>query len=133
MGMELRVARSVFAAIEADARRRAPLECCGILLGRDGAVELAVPAANVAADGSTRFEIDPQALIDAHRAARAGGREVIGYYHSHPAGPAEPSAADRAEASGDGRVWAIAGRDGITFWCDGKSGFERLSCDSFAG
>ena len=62
-------------------------------------------------DPETHFEIDPQALIDAHRAARAGGPQVLGYYHSHPAGEPEPSATDRAMAAGDGRMWAIMGRD----------------------
>jgi len=101
-------------------------ECCGLLLGRERIEEIR-PAANVAAEPRHRFEIDPQALIDAHRAARDGGPQVIGYYHSHPTGPAEPSATDRAMASGDGRVWAIVGTDGVTFWRDDEHGFVALS------
>jgi proteasome lid subunit RPN8/RPN11 len=85
------------------------------------------PAANLASDPRRRFEIDPQALIDAHRAARTGGLAVIGYYHSHPGGPAEPSATDCALASGDGKVWAIVGADDVTFWRDDEVGFVALS------
>ena len=96
-----------------------------MLLGR-AAVEEARPAANVAADPCRRFEIDPQALIDAHRAARADGAGVIGYYHSHPAGPSEPSAVDHALASGDGRIWAIVGEGDVTFWRDDRDGFAPL-------
>jgi len=111
--------------MRAEAGEAAPEECCGLLLGR-GVIEEARPAANVALERCRRFEIDPQALVDAHRAARAGGPEVIGYYHSHPTGPLAPSATDRAMAAGDGKVWAIVGEGGVTFWRDGETGFAAL-------
>ena len=104
-----------------------PDEACGLLLGRDGRLEWVVPARNVHPDPSLHFEIDPQALIDAHRAARGRGPAVIGYYHSHPVGPAEPSATDRAAAAGDGRIWAIIGGGEVRFWRDGDEGFVALS------
>ena len=103
-----------------------PLEACGILLGAGGRITEARPAANVHPSPQTHFEVDPQALIDAHRAARAGGPAVIGYYHSHPEGPAQPSATDRASASGDGAVWVIISQDDTRFWQDGKQGFVAL-------
>jgi len=124
--MTLRVTRDALESMRAQASARGAEECCGLLLGRD-AVEDARPARNVAADRYRHFEIDPQVLVDAHRAARRGGPAVIGYYHSHPAGPAIPSDVDRDLASGDGRVWAIVGRDGVTFWRDEEAGFARLS------
>jgi proteasome lid subunit RPN8/RPN11 len=111
--------------MRAAARDSAPDECCGLLLGRE-TIEQAQPAVNVAADRRRHFEIDPQALVDAHRAARAGGPEVLGYYHSHPAGPAEPSRTDRAMAAGDGNLWAIVGEGDVTFWRDGENGFAPL-------
>jgi proteasome lid subunit RPN8/RPN11 len=123
----LEASKTALDALLAEAARARPNECCGLLLGRGERIERAQPAANVHADPLGRFEIDPQALIDAHRAARAGGPEVIGYYHSHPTGAAEPSAIDRALASGDGRVWAIVGGGGVTFWRDGEAGFAELS------
>lgn len=113
--------------MQTEAARARPEECCGLLLGRNGTIEEARPAANVAADPRRRFEIDPQALVDAHRVARSGGPQVLGYYHSHPAGPAAPSATDRAQASHDGHVWAIAGEGGVTFWRDEEAGFVPLS------
>lgn len=109
-----------------EAARAAPREACGLLLGR-GAIEELRPTANVAADPLRHFEIDPAALIAVHRAARDGGLPVFGYYHSHPAGPPEPSATDRASASGDGRVWAIVGGGEVRFWRDAATGFEALS------
>ena len=81
---------------------------------------------NVAFDPRRSFEIDPQALIAAHRAAREGGPAVLGYYHSHPAGAAVPSDTDRAMAAGDGRVWAIVGKGDVTFWRDDRDGFAPL-------
>jgi proteasome lid subunit RPN8/RPN11 len=123
----LQLTRSALDTLLAETARAHPTECCGLLLGRGARIARAVPAANVHADPLSHFEIDPQALVDAHRAARAGGPEVVGYYHSHPNGAAEPSATDRAQASGDGRVWAIAGEGGVTFWRDDEGGFAALS------
>ena len=112
--------------MRAHAAAALPQEACGILLGEGWRITEARPTANVHPAPATHFEIDPQALIDAHRAARAGGAAVIGYYHSHPSGPAAPSATDRAGASGDGRVWAIIAGGDVAFWRDGEQGFAAL-------
>jgi proteasome lid subunit RPN8/RPN11 len=132
MGMVLQVASGVIATLVAEAASAAPSECCGILLGADRIAE-ARPAANVACDPLRRFEIDPGALIAAHRAARGGGLPVAGYYHSHPSGHPVPSATDCEHAGGDGSVWAIvAGRE-VAFWRDGAQGFEALSYEVVDG
>lgn len=110
-----------------EAERTAPEECCGILFGGPGAIEAASGAANVAEDRLRRFEIDPQALVDAHREARRGGPQIAGYFHSHPGGAAKPSEVDRASAAGDGMVWAILGQAGVAFWRDEEAGFVLLS------
>ncbi|MDR2858603.1 MAG: M67 family metallopeptidase [Novosphingobium sp.] len=125
--MVLEVASGVIATVVAEAARAAPAECCGLLLGRAGRICEARPAANVAADPAIRFEIDPAALFAAHRAARGGGPELLGYYHSHPTGHPRPSATDCEHASGDDRVWAIIASGEVTFWRDGETGFEPLS------
>ena len=121
------VAKSIISLLVDEARAAHPRECCGILLGKAGRISEAMPAANVHPSPETHFEIDPQALIDAHRSARGGGPQVIGYYHSHPSGPPEPSATDRAMAAGDGLVWAIIGHDSVMFWQDASDGFLALS------
>ena len=123
----LRVSEAVIRTILADAERASPDECCGILFGHGEAVDHAMPATNVAPAVRRYFEIDPQTLVDAHRAARGGGPAVVGYYHSHPGGAAAPSATDQAMATGDRRIWAIAGVDGVTFWRDEERGFVPLS------
>lgn len=122
------VAHKALQTILAEAARAAPEEACGLLLGADGRILEARPAANVAPDRARHFEIDPAALIDAHRSERGGGAQLIGYYHSHPSGPPEPSATDRECAAGDGKIWAIAAEGMVRFWRDGADGFEPLSC-----
>ena len=104
-----------------------PEECCGLLLGNSDTITVAVPTTNVHAQRETHFEIDPVALITAHKTERDGGPQIIGYYHSHPLGPPEPSATDRAMAAHDGKIWAIIGEGQIKFWHDLPDGFQPLS------
>ena len=125
--MVIEVTSEVIATLVAAAARAAPAECCGLLLGRAGRISEARAATNVAADPLHRFEIDPAALLAAHRAARSGGPELLGYYHSHPAGHPVPSATDCEHASGDQRAWAIVAGGEVAFWRDGDGGFEALS------
>lgn len=124
--MTVRLTSGILATLTKEAAAAHPDEACGLLLGRD-AIEEARPCANVHPDPARHFEIDPAALIAAHRAARAGGLMVLGYYHSHPTGPARPSATDRAMAGGDGRLWAIVGAGEVTLWRDRPGGFEPVA------
>lgn len=77
-----------------------PDEACGILVGRTTAhrvrVREALPCRNAApeAERGRRFEIDPRTLIDVRRELRASEHGIVGFYHSHPAGPAAPSRTD---------------------------------------
>ncbi len=125
--MTLEVASDVIATLLEEAARASPLECCGLLYGKGERIDAASPAANVADDPARRFEIDPMALLTAHKAARAGGPELLGYYHSHPQGHPVPSATDCEHSSGDGKVWAIVAGDEVTFWRDGEQGFEPVA------
>lgn len=128
--MHIEVTRDVVNAMEAAARAAHPKEACGILLGDgqggENRITQFVETRNVHPAPETHFEINPQALIAAHRGARDGGPQVLGYFHSHPAGAAEPSATDQAQASGDGRIWAIWGEGALKFHRDLPSGFEPL-------
>jgi proteasome lid subunit RPN8/RPN11 len=68
------------------------------------------PASNLSSQ-TDRFEIDPRDQFAAQKSARLRGRAIIGCYHSHPNGSAQPSAADRAGAVEEGFVWLIVGAD----------------------
>lgn len=124
--MTLAITPETLAALQREAAIAAPEECCGILFGDGESVTALAPARNVHRDPLSHFEIDPQALVDAHRAARQGGPQVIGYYHSHPNGLARPSATDEAMAAGDGAIWAIIAAGCVTFWRAGDAGFTAL-------
>jgi len=102
----LAVPGAVIDAVLAHAAAAAPREACGLLIGDRDGVRRAVPARNLARS-PTRYEIAPEDHFAAIRAARAAALEVIGAYHSHPGGPAEPSPTDRAAAF-DGFVFVIA-------------------------
>jgi proteasome lid subunit RPN8/RPN11 len=94
-------------AIVAHARRDAPNECCGLLVGRSGEILEAVPASNGASDPTTRYEISPvDYFAQIRRCRRINEAQserfaVVGAYHSHPRGGPEPSDTDVAQAFRD--------------------------------
>lgn len=112
--MKIALPADLRAGILAAARAAHPGECCGLLLGlwdQDRAHVTALhPARNLAIDPD-RFDLDPADHIAAQKAARATGHAVIGCYHSHPHGRAEPSASDLAGAAQDNFLWLIAAGD----------------------
>jgi desampylase len=101
-------ASGVLDSIAEHARREAPNECCGLLIGRGGRIDRVIPLRNQATDPLRRYEIDPRDFIAALKQCRGTGNAVVGAYHSHPRGPVEPSESDRAEAFGD-FLYLIAG------------------------
>lgn len=124
---DLSVAPTATQAMIATAQKEHPREACGILLGNGTRISTVIETRNVHSHPETHFEIDPQALIDAHRVERGGGPRVMGYFHSHPTGDPHPSETDRAQSARDGKVWAIAAGGDIAFWRDDPTGFKRLS------
>jgi proteasome lid subunit RPN8/RPN11 len=90
-----------------------PHECCGALLGRDGAgtplsdaeqpasreVLALYPLVNRRDDSPrNRFSVTSDDVRAAEKAAREQGLDVVGWYHSHPDHPALPSQYDRDHA-----------------------------------
>ncbi len=69
--------------------------------------EIAFSANTAGGDRRSAFEIDPSLYIDLHKVARAGGADVIGVWHSHPSGRAEPSETDKACSVEAGWIWLI--------------------------
>ncbi len=110
----LGLSRTLAEAIQSETDAAGSHECCGLLLGDRAAlrVDAIAPATNVAADPRQCFEIDPALLLAAHKAARAGGPQIVGHYHSHPGGAPVPSATDAAMAAGDGAIWLLVGAEG---------------------
>ncbi len=88
-----------FAEMKAHAEATYPNECVGAMIGTttDGnkVVESALQLEN-SAEGSQRayYQLSPDHLMKADRAAREQGKEMIGIYHSHPDGDAYFSETD---------------------------------------
>jgi proteasome lid subunit RPN8/RPN11 len=85
----IRIDTEPWQAMVAHARRTYPNECCGAMLGTiDGEgknVREAIALEN-AFDGAqaSRYELRPEDLLAADKAARERGMDLIGIYHSHP-------------------------------------------------
>jgi len=85
----IRIDPEAWAAMVSHARQVYPNECCGAMIGSidDGAktVLVAMPLEN-AFEGAqaARYELRPQDLLAADKAARARSMDLIGIYHSHP-------------------------------------------------
>ncbi|HEX7362194.1 MAG TPA: M67 family metallopeptidase [Bryobacteraceae bacterium] len=71
------------------AERTYPNECCGAMLGHiqgeKKVVTEAIPLQNAyAGEQAQRYELRPEDLLSAERAARERGLDMIGIFHSHP-------------------------------------------------
>ena len=111
-----RISTASLEAIEAEAAAGREREICGLLFGTADTVIMHRSARNVAAEPRSTFEIDPAALLAAHRGARSGGPAIVGCYHSHPSGSPEPSARDAADAAPNGWLWLIVGGAETRLW-----------------
>ncbi len=100
------------AQIGREAQMALPRECCGLLEGMRGAdgrvTVMAVHRARNLSRDADCFEIDPADQFRALHAARERRHAIVGCYHSHPNGVAEPSARDAEGAGEEGFVWIIA-------------------------
>lgn len=77
----------------AHARREAPIECCGVLGGRDGRVLKLYQATN-AEHSRYCYNIEPQELFRINRECEENGWQFLAIYHSHPDSAAYPSPTD---------------------------------------
>jgi len=105
-------------AIRRAAEEAAPREGCGLLLGETSAERCSVRRATIARNlvpGEDAFEVDPGAVVTAEDEARRAGLALLGVWHSHPRGPARPSARDRREAHA-GWLQILAGERELRAW-----------------
>ena len=98
--------------LESEARAAFPRECCGLIEGRHGAIEILHPVQNLSTRRD-RFEIDPKEQFRLLKETRARGTDIIGCYHSHPNGKPEPSITDSAGAGEDNFLWLIVALTGL--------------------
>ncbi len=91
----------------AQAQSQPEQEICGLIGGDGRHPPHCYPVANVAAEPSHRYRLDPAQQIDAMRQMRERGERLLAIYHSHPHGPARPSATDLREAQYPEAVYLI--------------------------
>ena len=140
----LTITSGVDAAIRSHGQETYPHECCGALVGRDGAVTAVVALPNTTDEGPRRrFMVRPSDYQLAERRATELGGELLGFYHSHPDHPARPSQYDLDHAwptfayiivavAGEGlahRSDAVAKAGDMTVWYlqEDRSRFEEGS------
>lgn len=95
----VKLARTAYDAIRAEAARAYPHEGCGALLGRPGEIGETLALPNQEQDRPrTRFTVSPADYLATEATADARGLGLLGFWHSHPDHPARPSETDRAYA-----------------------------------
>jgi proteasome lid subunit RPN8/RPN11 len=100
----IRLPQALAARISREARSSYPAEACGFLVGTSTGTEVTVRRVMVAENRAARpdrFLIDARDVFEALQSARGSGAELIGVYHSHPDGSADPSPTDLRDAWGD--------------------------------
>src|ERR1700757_3250951 len=86
----IRIETEPWQVMVSHARQTYPNECCGAMLGSTGQdgeklVHVAIPLQNAFAGAQAqRYELRPEDLLTADRAARERNMDLIGIYHSHP-------------------------------------------------
>ena len=91
----LRLTTAVDQAIRTHGREAFPHECCGAMLGRDQIAQKAYALPNTTEEGPRRrFLVRPDDYLVAEKQAREAGLDLLGFYHSHPDHPAQPSQYD---------------------------------------
>lgn len=98
MQQELTISKKHWQEMLDHVSRHAPLESCGLLAGNQGRVESVIPVWNQA-QSAVRFVMEPYEQLKAFEQISSNGLELLGIFHSHPAGPETASAIDIAEAA----------------------------------
>ncbi len=117
--MPLKIGRGDVGHIHEHATEAYPEECAGALVGMDtGGMKVVVDvwrAENThEEERSRRFLIEPLKIKEFEERAAERDMDVLGFYHSHPDHPAEPSEYDREHAwPGYSYVIASVGEDGV--------------------
>lgn len=104
--------QDAYDAIVRHAKRGKPYEICGVLAGTrgddgDDRVSATEPVENVSDTPETNYHMEPEDQLQAIDGVEDAGHDVVGFYHSHPAGPEQPSSTDEDRATWPDHVYAI--------------------------
>lgn len=108
-------------------QRHVPLEACGLLAGKNERVEKVIFVRNQA-QSPARFIMDPYEQFQAFDWIESNGLDLMGIFHSHPAGPEMASLTDIAEAAYEvvHLIWSRSqtGWQAHAFWIENGSAIE---------
>ena len=101
----VRLSESLERQLRLHCEEQYPAEACGALFGDgDGTAspwrvtEIQAAPNEHDDDHTRRYLVPPAFQFQAEKHARAMSQDVLGYYHSHPDHPAQPSEYDRSHA-----------------------------------
>jgi proteasome lid subunit RPN8/RPN11 len=127
MKLRLTLSRNHWQEMLGHVDRQAPLEACGLLAGNDDRVEKVILVRNQS-QSPVRFMMDPYEQLQAFEWIDSHRLDLLGIFHSHPAGPAIVSQTDIDEAayevvhliwSRDQTGWKVRG-----FWIENGTATE---------
>jgi proteasome lid subunit RPN8/RPN11 len=108
---EIHLPRSLVNQLLHHAQSSPNTEVCGLVGAKDGLPATCYPVKNAAAEPDCRYFLDPEEHINALRRMQECGEELFAIFHSHPAAPAEPSAADLELAAYPEALYLIVSLD----------------------
>ena len=79
----IRIPKSIYQQMVEHAKKETPLECCGILGGKDHTVEKAFKLRN-AESSPVRYAMSPQEQLTVFEEMEKESIEMLAIYHSHP-------------------------------------------------
>jgi proteasome lid subunit RPN8/RPN11 len=79
----IRIPEPIYQGMVEHAKKESPLECCGILSGKNNTVEKAFEIKN-AEESTTRYSMPPQEQLRVFEQMEKESMEMVAVYHSHP-------------------------------------------------
>jgi len=106
MPEKLMITAEMIEIMRAHVLRCFPEEACGILGGSGDHIKYVLPITNEL-HSPVKFRMAPEEQFKAFVFLEQNSLQMLGYYHSHPAGPAYPSETDLLQFSYPGVVLVL--------------------------
>ncbi len=106
MPEKLMLTAEMIETMRAHVLRCFPEEACGILGGSGDHIKYVLPITNEL-HSPVKFRMAPEEQFKAFAFLEQNSLQMLGYYHSHPAGPAYPSETDLLQFSYPGVVLVL--------------------------
>jgi proteasome lid subunit RPN8/RPN11 len=110
MIQQLALSKTQWDEMRVHVAKQVPLEACGLLAGKNDRVEKVLLVRNQA-QSPLRYVMDPYEQLKAFSWIESHNLDLLGIFHSHPAGPETASVTDIAEAAYEvvHLIWSLSG------------------------